>query len=109
LACSSTNKTTSDRKVYSDKRIEVDAYAKANLDCSYELARLEAVANPKDKQLDGKSYDLVLQQREFQKKIKIQYFKDSVYKHKYLNYYKKAHGFFKSCQQLDAIENPPKK
>ena len=109
MACTSTKQSSSNKKVFSDEQIEVDAYAKANLDCTYELARLEAVAYPKDKQLDGKSYKILLQQRDFQKKIKYQYLKDSVYKHKFQNYYKKAHSFFKSCQQLEAIENPPKK
>jgi len=108
-ACSSSNKTASGKKVYSDEQIETDAYAKANLDCTYRLAQLDAIAHPKDKQLDGKAYKLVMQKRDFEKMIKSRYFKDSVYKHKYQNYYKKAKGFFKSCRQLDVIENPPKK
>ncbi len=105
VACTSTKKSSSNKKVFSDEQIEVDAYAKANLDCTYELARIEAVANPEDKRLDGKSYNILLQQRDFEKKIKYRYLKDSVYKHKYQNYYKKARKFFKTCKQLDAIEN----
>lgn len=109
FACSSSKKTASNKKIYTDEQIETDAFAKANLDCSYKLAQLDAIAHPKDKQLDGKAYKLVVQQREFEQKVKSRYFKDSVYKHKYQNYYKKARQFFKSCQQLEAIENPPKK
>ena len=109
FSCSSSKKTTTKKKVYSDEQIEVDAYAKANLDCTYELARLEAIANPKDKNLDGKSYEILLQKRDFDQKIKYKYLKDSVYKHKYQNNYKKARKFFKTCKQLEAIENAEKK
>ncbi len=109
VACTSTKQTPSGKKVYTDEQIEVDAYAKANLDCTYELARIEAIENPENKQLDGKSYNILLQQRDFQQKVKYRYLKDSVYKYKYRSYYNKARKFFKTCKHLDAIKNNEKK